>query len=227
MTALLVASILLISFGGIAFFRRNRHLDSEQPPLDAAPPYSGLFGDQEPPAADIEDAESARLKLKEALVERLRAGDVTALEEANRLADRSIYENAADAAIEIFQQRQGGLKPLVCCIVQSKELRATPRLAQAVLKQWQDSPEAISAPDVLHISALSDDASTFQDAMKELLSYHRVRPFLPHDKLRALIESEYWVLSSDARRSPAGFLLKEEIAAIRREAEKNASHVEG
>ena len=226
MIALLIISALLLGTGGYALFRRQHH----EPPDDhelAPPAYSGLFN--EDTEIDFEaEAQSAATRLRESLLQRAATSDLTVLEEAYRLGDHVLYNDVLDAALKASAACQEGTGPLVSCIVQSKELRANRNLAEAVLEKWKASPESISGPDVLHIAALSDDASVFQTAIETFLSrLTAVLPSLSPKKLRDLIESEYWVLSSEARRSPAGFVLKERIALARSELQKAPSRVTG
>jgi hypothetical protein len=70
----------------------------------------------------------------------------------------------------------------------------------------------------LRVAALSDAAATFEAAVETI---HRVwtegrLPGLDAAALDALFEGEYWLLSSDARRSGAGFVLKRTLAELRR-----------
>lgn len=62
------------------------------------------------------------------------------------------------------------------------------------------------------VAALSGDASTFQLAVSEILqSWEDGRlASLRTEELRPLFEDEYWLLSSEARRS--GFVLKQKLA---------------
>ena len=227
MIALLIISALLLGTGGYALFRRQ---SQAEPPDDhqlAPPLYAGLFNVG--PAIDSKaEAQAAATQLRESLLERAMAGDVAVLGEAYHAGDPILYNDVLDAALKASAGCQEGLQPLVSCIVQSKDLRANTHLAAAVLEKWKVSAESISALDVLHIAALSDDAATFQTTMETLLSrLTTLPPSLPTKKLRDLIESEYWVLSSEARRSPAGFLLKERIALARSELQKAPSRVSG
>ncbi len=225
MTALIIITVFLIGAGGFALFRGQRNsAPAGEHPLEP-PPYSGLFAEDpvNSPAAEAQAA--ARVRLRESLLARAAAGETAAIEEAFRLGDSKLFNEALDAALKAAVDCQDGLRPLVSCIVQSKELRANPRLAEAVLQQWRASPNSISAPEVLHVAALSDDAATFQNALEALV--FRAPNSLPASKLRDLIESEYWVLSSEARRSPAGFLLKRRIATARTELQKTASRIGG
>ena len=225
MIALLIISALLLGTGGYALLRRQSHAEPSDDNHLAPPSYAGLFNEE--PAIDAKaDAQAAAARLRESLLERAVAGDVAVLGEAYHAGDPILYNDVLEAALKASKACQEGLQRLVSCIVQSKELRANPHLAEAVLEKWKASAESIPATDVLHIAALSDDAATFQNAMETLLScLATMPPSLSPKKLRDLIESEYWVLSSEARRSPAGFLLKERIALARSELQQAPSRV--
>lgn len=72
---------------------------------------------------------------------------------------------------------------------------------------------------MLHIAALSDDASVYQKAVQAALTGFRkgALPGVSGDELQAILEGEFWLLSSPTRSSGAGFLLKRELASARRE----------
>jgi hypothetical protein len=97
-------------------------------------------------------------------------------------------------------------------------LRASPELAERLLGLWRAEPTPSSTAELLRVSALSDDAGTFGRAVSEVLQLWeggRLDPLGAED-LRALFEAEYWLLSSEAKRSGAGFVLKQKLADVRR-----------
>jgi hypothetical protein len=71
----------------------------------------------------------------------------------------------------------------------------------------------------LHVAALADDAAVYQRAADTVLDYWSQGRVvnLSRETLRDLIESQFWVLATEARRSGAGFVLKCRLAGIRRE----------
>jgi hypothetical protein len=98
-------------------------------------------------------------------------------------------------------------------------LRGSPDLAAAYTKLWQQQPDRQTTAQLLHLAALSDDANTFERAIAaacDALRANRLGEIRP-EELSALIESEYWVLSSDARRTGAGFVLKQRMSNLREE----------
>ena len=70
---------------------------------------------------------------------------------------------------------------------------------------------------MLHLAALSDDAKMFEQAVEATNNFilegylNGISP----EELSALIESEYWVLSSAARSTGAGFVLKQKLTTVR------------
>ena len=72
---------------------------------------------------------------------------------------------------------------------------------------------------MLHIAALSDDAATYQLAVDALLSAWQrgSLPRLGATDLKQLVESQFWILSPEARSGGHGFQLKRRLAGIRRE----------
>jgi len=98
-------------------------------------------------------------------------------------------------------------------------VRANATLAETVLARWQKAPERYAIGELLHIAALSDDAAVYQKVVEATLQMWRAGRLawgLPHN-LRALIESEYWILVPEARQSGAGFVLKRMLVTVRRE----------
>jgi hypothetical protein len=72
---------------------------------------------------------------------------------------------------------------------------------------------------MLHVAALSGDASLYQQAIEtaaRFLLAGRV-PSLTAAELRQLVESEYWILPAENRSGGAGFALKQRMARLRRE----------
>src|SRR5215203_2877576 len=78
------------------------------------------------------------------------------------------------------------------------------------IRAFQQSPDRSSTTKLLHIAALSDDAKNYGRAIELALMSWRDGSLadLSAVELQALINSEYWVLSSNTRSSGAGFVLK-------------------
>ena len=89
---------------------------------------------------------------------------------------------------------------------------------EAAAQRGEDLLGPASTADLLRVSALSDDAGTFGRAVSEVLEVWEGGRLegLSAEALRSLFEAEYWLLSSEAKRSGAGFVLKQKLADLRR-----------
>ena len=87
------------------------------------------------------------------------------------------------------------------------------------IRKYQESPNRSSTAKLLHVAALSDDAKNYERAIKLVLMSWRDGSLadLSAKDLQALLNSEYWVLSSRTRTSGAGFVLKETLSGANRE----------
>lgn len=188
------------------------------------PRYGGLFGGQlsgdDPDAFFLPENSSETLEQRAAkLLARAADGDLETLREAHESGSRKLYENVLDALVERDINSVENLRALAAHISGSGDLRAVPKLAEALLAAWKLAPARATLAQTLHIAALSDDAAVFQATVE---TAHRVwQEGRLHDlsaaDLRALVESEYWVLAPEALRSGAGFMLKETLAGVRRQ----------
>jgi|SRR5215213_2247714 len=89
------------------------------------------------------------------------------------------------------------------------------------IKTFQESPNRNSTANLLHITAVADDAKNYGRAVELILLSWRDGSLsdLSARELQSLFNSEYWVLSSRTRTSGAGFVLKETLAGANRELE--------
>jgi len=87
------------------------------------------------------------------------------------------------------------------------------------IRAFQQSPDRSSTTKLLHIAALSDDAKNYGRAIELALMSWRDGSLadLSAVELQALINSEYWVLSSNTRSSGAGFVLKRTLSTANNE----------
>lgn len=154
-----------------------------------------------------------------ALLKRALEGDLTALVEAHRAQDHVLYRSVLDGLLEGAVTSEDKLRSLAAFVANDSDLRGSPALAGAYMKLWQQHPDRQTTAQLLHLAALSDDAETFERTVEATRTYSlsgrlsKIRP----EELSALIESEYWVLSSAARRTGAGFVLKERMTGLRQE----------
>lgn len=93
--------------------------------------------------------------------------------------------------------------------------------AIAAIRSFQQSPNRTSTTKLLHVAASTDDPKTYGRAIELVLMSWRDRSLadVSAKDLQALFNSEYWVLSSRARTSGAGFVLKQTLADANREIE--------
>jgi hypothetical protein len=91
------------------------------------------------------------------------------------------------------------------------------------IRDFQQAPDRSATTKLLHIAALTDNAKTYERAIELVLMSWRDGSLadLPAVELQALINSEYWVLSSATRSSGAGFVLKRTLSTANRELESS------
>jgi hypothetical protein len=220
----LILIITLFALAGIALsvrsLARSMARSGSEYNFDSAP-FSGLFADE---ASGEEPVEEAPPEIREGLLERARRGDLEALTEAHATGDKGLYGEALAALVARDGGCQERLEALVCHVVQNGELRASAALADLMIENWEKSPHRNAAIEMLHVSALSDDPRTFQRAMDTAFSvWSADRLDMSADELLSLIANEYWVLSSEARRSGESFLLKRRMSEIRRRLARRGS----
>lgn len=179
--------------------------------------FKGLFDNQS--AREIEEQEREfRFQQKHsALCERATHFDLTALEEA--LGHAALYQEILDIFINRGLESQENFQTLVSHLAKSRELRANARLAELMIETFNNSPNIRTLSQMLHLTALAGDAALYEKSIESAVEFWK-KGLLPHllaMDLRALIESEYWLLSSEARRSGAGFTLKERLVRLRRD----------
>jgi hypothetical protein len=102
------------------------------------------------------------------------------------------------------------------------ELEARKALAEEFIDAWQVSPDRVSTAKMLHLAALADDADTFRTAVETALNVWKRGsvPDLSAAELQTLFNSEFWILSSAARSSGAGFVLKRTLSRAKRDLER-------
>lgn len=219
MSAILIISVLLIFAASFAILRTRR--SPSTPDVERLPPGvtpRGLFdvADQTGPGEGGAAEESPEKLRAGALRERAARGDLTALKEA--AGDPALYRFVLDGLVGRYAGDEAGLRALSAYVARGEGLRSSPELAEMMLCEWRRNPGPDSTADLLRVSALSDDAGTFGRAVNEVLQLWedgRLRG-VGAETLRSLFEAEYWLLSSEAKRSGAGFVLKQKLADARR-----------
>lgn len=187
----------------------------------------GLFSDtgsNEAIAGGIDrEVQVAATEDLEALIARARHDDKSALQDANMRDDKAVYEEVLNCFVEQASS-DPKLLSLVSFVV-GNDLKVNKRLAEAVLESWKIAPDKSSTAKMLHLAALSDNVPTYQKAVETALHFWlagRLSDISPVE-LRTLLDGEFWVLSSSARNTGAGFILKRTLASARREMQRAAN----
>ena len=171
-----------------------------------------LFG----PAPGPTEAAADRAATSARLLARAEEGDLKTLHAARSQAN--LYARVLDGLID-FHGRQGDISALVKYITKSDDLRGNARLAERVIAAWQNAPDRRSTVEMLHVAAISDNADTYHRAVDlaiEAFNTGRLGGLAVADLL-ALLESQYWVLATEARSGGPGFALKQRLNEARRE----------
>jgi hypothetical protein len=215
MVTLLITSVFVFALIAIAIYFWQKAANTSQPgELPLPPRPAGLFSDFK-----LAELPSSTDDPKKNLIGSAAKGDKNALEQAHALNDQTLYEDV----LNIFVTQIDSEPKLLSLVshVTRNELPVTKALAQKSIDYWKDSPDKNSTAKMLHLAALSDDAETYRLAVELALNSWRNSklPNMSAVELQALINGEFWVLSSNTRSSGAGFLLKRTLATAKRELE--------
>lgn len=223
MSAVFIISIFLLVLASLAIFRsqRSRSQDKTAAYLAPAPPR-GLFdhtGEAAPTERTTrEEARRASSARAAELRERASRGDIQSLMEACATGDHELYREVLDALAQASVRAPALLNELASMIANGAELRATPAFAEKALAAWRESPDRVPTAMLLRVAALSGDAETYRKTIEAVSENwnRKERTSVSAADLLALIESEYWLLSPEARSSGAGFVLKRTLIEVRR-----------
>ena len=192
---------------------RPRSLFEDGPGSAARPPH------QLPGESGRAEAEQQKQQRRGQMLARAREGDYTILAEAHGERDPPFY-HALLAELMSWAARSGrNLDELASFIATDKELRSNAALSDAYIELWQAAPDLTTTARMLHLAALADDADAFRRAVDAAVAASQAGrlPQVSPGDLRALIESEFWVMTTEARVTGAGFVLKQRLAALREE----------
>ncbi|HJR07305.1 MAG TPA: hypothetical protein VJ842_08615 [Pyrinomonadaceae bacterium] len=224
MIALFIIAFILLAATAYTFYRRLHTSPDYRAELQSQPVSPRSLFDHKDAHAETQRLLAAQA-VKEAaeknasLLARASTGDLTALAEAHRANDSALYGRVLHNLLNWAEASEADLRSLASFIANDTDLRGNADLATAYTKLWQQQPDRQTTAQLLHLAALSDDAQTFErtvEAASNALRAGRLEGINP-EELSTLIESEYWVLSSEARRAGAGFVLKEKLTAFREE----------
>lgn len=220
MNTILFISLLLIAATALAFrFSKTRLAAPKTPRPIPDSRFDGLFAEQgaeEDKALAEEEAGLQREASRQRLLERAAEGDLTSLDNAHFEGNARCYKQVL---LELVTQADGNpkvLQSIAKYIIDSRKLRSSSELSDAMIVLWSESPEQFSLAMLLHVAALADDVAVFNRAIVATLAQWRTGMVSAKELLNA-IESAYWLVAGEVRTSGEGFLLKQAIADVRRE----------
>ena len=221
MITFLITSFALIGlFAIIIYFWQKPGSRSQAAELPPPPAPRGLFSDATTTKETTLQLDTRETEARQALMLRASNGDKTVLNEAQQFADPVFHSNLLDALVATASN--AAQVTALASFVTRHELRVNTKLALAFMEAWQETSDRGSTAKMLHLAALSDSADSYQLAVKLALSFWRegkIRDLSATD-LQALVSGEFWVLSAGTRNSGAGYLLKRDLASVRRELEE-------
>jgi hypothetical protein len=223
-TALYIIAILILALTTFALYRSKRSSSTRENQISLPPMrYGGLFGagdasDDGRKRGALSEASDERERRAASLRERAARGDFEALLEAREDGDEELYDELLDVLLARVSSSEEATRSLASFIREHANLRASGALVEVLLRILERSSDVRAlTPEVLHVAALSGDASVYEKTIVAVLRLRREgRIALPAGDLRSLIESHYWTLAPEARSSGAGFVLKQTLADARR-----------
>lgn len=209
-----IAFVVLIAGGFAIYLLQNQPSAKALDNHATTRSFEGLFPEQNA-ATESERAPDRKAEL----VARAGAGDLDSLSEASLARDCALYHDVLDALIESTSGSAEKFRALVQTISNGPELRGNKKLAARVMEEWKTNQDKSSTIQMAHIAALSDDAATYEKAVELIGSAWKQGrlPRFSRDEVIALFESQYWILTPEARRAGAGFALKTRLSELRRE----------
>jgi hypothetical protein len=215
-TFLITSLFLLATFAVVIYLRRKPGSgESFHVQLPAVPPrVTSLFEDRTAQLVRVSKPGHSSEELKA----RAEAGDRSVLADARRVNADAVYAETLRILTERCSTDDEFLR-LVSFVARDENLMVTPDLATGLIERWKQQSDRIHVSEMLHVTALSNDAALYRSACRAAVDFY-LSGKLPRIKataLSSLIEGEYWILSSDARASGAGFVLKQSIAEFRKQ----------
>jgi len=224
LSVLFIVTVLLLAAVAYRIFRKQQELHSYRAERELRPAAPRSLFDQTPDPAEAarlsaEDEARAADELRASLLTRAAEGDYTALADAARATDKSLYRGVLAESLNWANASEDNLNALASFVASDGELRGSRELARAYRQVWERAPDRATTARLLHLAALSDDPETFGDAVTAAARALREGRLagLAGEDLRALAESEFWVLSTESRTTGAGFVLKQRLASLRQE----------
>jgi len=221
LSAILIIAVVLAVVASYAILRTRRPRSNEEaeplPPFGARPLFDASDA-KSLAAAAREDEAKASENFERELRERASRGDLHALDDALSTGRASLYALTLEDLLERSKGDSARLRSLADFVARGEGLRSSPALASALLEDWERAPSRAYAPTLVRAAGLSGDAAVFERAMTAVLRVWLEGRLADAgaEELRALFDAEYWLLPSEARRSGAGFQLRQKLAQVRR-----------
>ena len=226
MIATLIIVFIFLAVTAFVFIRRQQKLLQGRVQRELEQPRTprSLFADTQQaldasaPALPQQPAHGY-VQQRAAFMARVAADDLSALLEAQGTGDAALYRVVLNGLVERAAKSDERLRALVSYIKGHGPLRGSVELTEVYSTVWQETPDRATTTTMLHLAALADDADTFQKAAEIacLFWQNGQLPQFTGEELRELLDSEFWVISSDARRTGAGFVLKQRLNGLRAE----------
>jgi hypothetical protein len=218
MLTLLITSVLILGLVIVAvYFWQKPASTSDLNELPPPPAPRGLF--EEPVKVEQFKATLEDAVTRSEVFAQASAGDKKSLQKARELENEDLYDQALTTLVTGINS-DAQLLSLVSYVLKN-QWPVNKTLANAYIASWLKAPDKTSTTKTLHIAALSNDAETYRGAAELALKFWREGklPDTTAIELNALLNGEFWVLSSATRNSGAGFVLKRSLASARRELE--------
>ena len=220
MVTFLITSFFIIGFLAVAVYFWQKPLSTTEteslPPLEPRGLFAGGRAEESALAAANAGAKP-HAESRSSLLQRARQGDSKVLKELHDPGDAAFYNQALDLLVA----KAGSDKEILslASYVTRNELPVNRGLAEKFIDSWKRAPDRSSTAKMLHLGALSDDAAVYQAAVEAALQFWRAGHLsgVSAQELHAILEGEFWILSSSTRSSGTGFLLKRTLASARRE----------
>lgn len=225
MVTFLITSFVILVFLAVAVYFWQKPASSDETAALLPPPGRGLFIEESPDGVALAAAEADPETIANAdrrrteLLGRAKGGEKSTLREAQGTKDATLYDDVLNSLVTVTDS-EPALLSLVSYIIRH-ELPVNRKLAERFIDSCKSVRDRSATAKMLHVAALSNDAAVYQTAVETALESWRggYLSEVSRQELRAMLEGEFWVLSSTTRRSGAGFLLKRFLAVARRELE--------
>jgi hypothetical protein len=225
MVTFVITSLVILAFlAAAAYFWQKPAFPTRTETL-TPPPGRGLFIDGTSDGIAMAAAEAyseaiaAAERGRTELLNRAKGGEKSTLQEAQTSKDALLYDEVLNSLVTVADS-EPALLSLVSHITRH-ELPVNRKLAARFIDSCKSDPDRHATAKMLHLAALSNDAAIYDTAVETALEFWRAGYLsgVSPQELRAILEGEFWLLSSHARSSGAGFLLKRTLAVARRELE--------